>query len=833
MKRIQTKTQVTVTRRNAWFLFCTCALLFLLLTPGCGNKFFDPTQIGRFRPVPAVNVILDTLGVAEETPVAWEQAEDPQPADTVVRESDYVFRAGDIVRISIFELLQDGVPFVNDYVVTETGKLSIPEVGVVEVGGLTETQLEDEIRRILSPSILKEPSVVATLMSSQQRTFSILGDGVGTPSRYVIPRYDYRLADALATAGGVRQFNVSYIYVSRPAKGKEPVGELTLPKLEELELIEPEITTPEITTPRITKPQITKPEIIEPEQMVEPEQIVEPEQKILEEIITPRAQRQWPQSKVVIASSEMITDKELAQARATFPEGFEIVGRSRQNQNNVRSTPVSSVEPTAPEPTEEAIKDEPISVRDILKTLSQPSRRERTSATPTSPTKQVWETGAEPSGPQTTVEMPGDERIDVKDIPALPNRPSRQARIDESAGAREVVGPSTGTTPTDREKIAERAKVGDIKRLSEQRRPEKVDQETGLENVARPLPEPTVRERADEEPDIDKILKSLSERRRTERIKKVEEIVGPSEESVGPEKVNEQIDVDEILKTLDEGAGRERIIEKPVEQPSGIEETLKSLPELGAPEIPEEQIGIEEVAVPEISSPPVAPETIEREPGRIEWIFQDGKWVPMQVGPPAKPTEPIIKFEPNEELIVPLEEEKEKLVPELEWTEAAKTRLIRIPADKLLAGDPRYNIVIKPGDTIHVPVDIIGEFCIMGNVNNQGYVNVTGRPMTLKMAIAAAGGLGPLAWPKTCEVIRRIGKKKEEIVLVDLDKIANGEQPDFFIKPNDLINVGTHYSSRWRLILRNAFRATYGFGFVYDRNFADVDYYHRGLTTWF
>jgi hypothetical protein len=24
--------------------------------------------------------------------------------------------------------------------------------------------------------------------------------------------------------------------------------------------------------------------------------------------------------------------------------------------------------------------------------------------------------------------------------------------------------------------------------------------------------------------------------------------------------------------------------------------------------------------------------------------------------------------------------------------------------------------------------------------------------------------------------------------------------------------------------LRNAFRATYGFGFVYDRNFADADY---------
>ena len=155
---------------------------------------------------------------------------------------------------------------------------------------------------------------------------------------------------------------------------------------------------------------------------------------------------------------------------------------------------------------------------------------------------------------------------------------------------------------------------------------------------------------------------------------------------------------------------------------------------------------------------------------------------------------------------------------------AIRTRLIRIPVEKLLAGDPRFNIIIEPGDTINVPVDIIGEFAIMGNVNRSGYIDITGRPMTLKMAIAAAGGLGPLAVPKNVEVIRRIGTAREEIVLVDLDRIASGEQPDFFIKPNDLINVGTDPAARWRAVLRNAFRATYGFGFVYDRNFADIDY---------
>ncbi|MHC4805110.1 MAG: SLBB domain-containing protein, partial [Planctomycetota bacterium] len=216
--------------------------------------------------------------------------------------------------------------------------------------------------------------------------------------------------------------------------------------------------------------------------------------------------------------------------------------------------------------------------------------------------------------------------------------------------------------------------------------------------------------------------------------------------------------------------------------------------------------------------------------GHVEWIFQNGKWIPIQARPP-KPIGPVIRVEPEERPVGPL---REQVFPDFEWAKAAKTRVMKIPADKLLAGDPRYNVVIKPGDTVYVPVDIIGEFCIMGNVNRTGFIPITGRPMTLKMAIAAAGGLGPLAYPRRCEVVRRIGREKEEIVMVDLDKIASGEQPDFFIKPHDLINVGTHATSRYRAILRNAYRATYGFGFVYDRNFADRDFGGpRPLLDWF
>jgi len=514
---------------------------------GCSNDFWDPTQVGRFRPVPATNVILDSLGVAEETPPAWEVGEDPRPADVIAYDMDYVFGPGDIVQISIFELFNEGQMFANQYIITETGKLSIPDVGVVEAAGLTESQLEEELVQILSPNVIKEPSVNVIMTNSQSRVFSILGGGVPRPSRYGIPRYDYRLTDALATAGGIGQFNISYVYVSRPITGEEAAESLdsALDSSDEADLFAPDRS-------------------------------IDPSNELME-ILAPLSLDGWPGSEAsVISAAELATERDLAEA-------------------------------------------------------------------------------------------------------ALPD-------------------------------------------------------------------------------------------------------------SLWPGKVSGRRD-------------------------NSVESVLNR---------PAELFSTDQDSSDAVSSA-----------GRIEWVFRDGKWVPIEVGKSA-PAGGAADSGAGE-VSGPISER----VPEgygldVIGQAGSQRRVIRIPADKLLSGDPRYNIVIKPGDNIHVPVDIIGEFCIMGNINRTGFYNLTGRPMTLKMAIAAAGGLGPLAWPKRCEVVRRIGKKREEIVMVDLDKIARGEQPDFFIKPNDLINVGTHSTARWRAVLRNAFRATYGFGFIYDRNFADRDYgTSRPLPGWF
>ncbi len=521
-------------------------LFVVVCCGGCSNDILDPTAIGRFRPVPVVNVILDSLGVADEPEPTYAGAEPPRPEDLIDYEQDYVFGAGDVIRISIYELRQEGLPFINDYIVTESGRISLPDVGQIRAEGLTEVKLEEEIKDILSPGVLKNPSVTVLLLQSQKRKFSIYGQGVKMPGRFELPRYTFRLTDAIALAGDVGQFNVSNIYVSRDV----PAGTSSL--------------SSRPSTPA-TRPAThgAQPTPVEPVKKI----VIPAIEEEMLELIRPFGANTRDDNTAVITAAELITEQE-------------------------------------------------------LESMAAPG-------------------GVKPSEKQAASTAPAVEPV---------------------------------------------------------------------ENEA----------------------------------------------------------------------------------PQGA-------------------------------------------PTRVEWVFEDGKWVPKQVGAPTVVESPAAAPQTASEPAIAAE----ALAGQYGWPELAdqnvRTRVIQIPVDKLKSGDPAYDIVIRPGDRISVPVDIIGEFWITGNVNNQGMINLTGRPMTLKMAIAAAGGLGPLAWPKKVEVVRRIGRNKaglmqEEIVLVDLDKIAQGLQPDFFIKPYDLINVGTHGTSRWLATLRNAFRATYGFGFIYDRNFAyDRRYYGDGL----
>jgi len=99
-------------------------------------------------------------------------------------------------------------------------------------------------------------------------------------------------------------------------------------------------------------------------------------------------------------------------------------------------------------------------------------------------------------------------------------------------------------------------------------------------------------------------------------------------------------------------------------------------------------------------------------------------------------------------------------------------------------------------------------------------------PITLKAAIAAAGGLSDLAWPDRCTVYRRLGQR-EQMIQVDLDRVFAGKDPDFYIKRSDIINVGTHpfapFLQRVRALTLPNPVSNVGYSYTYVRNFADID----------
>ena len=216
----------------------------------------------------------------------------------------------------------------------------------------------------------------------------------------------------------------------------------------------------------------------------------------------------------------------------------------------------------------------------------------------------------------------------------------------------------------------------------------------------------------------------------------------------------------------------------------------------------------------EPESPEPAPQPVERtldrgSPGG-NWVHVGDKWVQIKV-----PT--MARDEAGED---------EATVP-MEAGIVVTQRIIEVPYSKLLEGAMQYNIVIRPGDIISVPSPVIGNVFAMGAINRPGTFALPGdKDLTLKQLIAAAGGLNTLAWPERVDLVRRVSDKEEAMMRVDLRAIFEGRQPDFFLKPNDMINVGQNFITTPLAVVRSGFRTTYGFGFILDRNFGQDVFSH-------
>ncbi len=199
------------------------------------------------------------------------------------------------------------------------------------------------------------------------------------------------------------------------------------------------------------------------------------------------------------------------------------------------------------------------------------------------------------------------------------------------------------------------------------------------------------------------------------------------------------------------------------------------------------------------------PQTM-REPPAPRWRFVDGHWVRESI-PIA--TRKLIKMDDDSIL----QDSRGQLFTQ---------RVIRVPVQPLISGDARYNIVIRPGDIIRVPPSPQGFYYMRGEIARPGVYNLPAiGKLTLLRAIASAGDFGPTAIPERVDITRIVGPDEQATIMLNARAIAEGTQPDVYIKPDDMINIGTTFWATPLAVLRGGFRTSYGFGFLLDRNFGN------------
>ncbi len=276
----------------------------------------------------------------------------------------------------------------------------------------------------------------------------------------------------------------------------------------------------------------------------------------------------------------------------------------------------------------------------------------------------------------------------------------------------------------------------------------------------------------------------------------------PPAREEGPSRETEEgVDLDELIRELSEPGGE------------------------GAPALIGEETavpGVRRVAMAQDEAPPIdlieaeAPrerrtrreqpeQTGPADPG--SWIFLNGRWVRVDA---ARRGEAAGLAEGED----PLAQAAAELVTQ---------RIIEIPTEPLLLGDPRYNIVVRPGDVIRVPPPETGLVYLAGpGIARPGIYSLpTNGRLTLTKAVLSAGGLNGLAIPWRVDLTRMVGTDRQATIRLDVKAIAEGTQPDIFLKPDDMVNVGTSFWATPLAVIRGGLRASYGFGFLLDRNFGN------------
>jgi polysaccharide export outer membrane protein len=124
-------------------------------------------------------------------------------------------------------------------------------------------------------------------------------------------------------------------------------------------------------------------------------------------------------------------------------------------------------------------------------------------------------------------------------------------------------------------------------------------------------------------------------------------------------------------------------------------------------------------------------------------------------------------------------------------TPDGRSARLTVPLNELLLqGDPRWNVLLRPGDVVSVPPEQAIAISVLGAVSTPGVHKLpVGDEATLLKAIALAGGLNERASKKGVQIKRRQADGEETIIKADLGDILSGKKPDIVLQEGDVVVV--------------------------------------------
>ncbi len=122
--------------------------------------------------------------------------------------------------------------------------------------------------------------------------------------------------------------------------------------------------------------------------------------------------------------------------------------------------------------------------------------------------------------------------------------------------------------------------------------------------------------------------------------------------------------------------------------------------------------------------------------------------------------------------------------------DGASDRLEILIEDLLYKGEQRYNIPLKAGDVVNIPIDREIIVYVFGEVLKPGAIKFkSSERITILSAIATAGGFTDRASRRNVLIKRKDNQGNETEMEINISRIISGKEEDIGLEPEDVVII--------------------------------------------